>query len=205
MSNKYQNGKIYKIVSADYSKCYIGSTCESLSQRLARHRAYYFEYLRGNKTHAKMTSTLLFDAFGVENCKLEWVEDYPCNFKHELHTREGQHIRNTDCVNKVIAGRTKQEYIEDNWDKISANAKTYKLEHQEELKQYREDNAEHFRQKAKERYIEKKEEVNKKHREHYIQNHEATKARQKKNYELSKQTKQFLYFTEQIVYISFGY
>ena len=30
-SSKYQNGKIYKITDIGYSKCYIGSTCESLS------------------------------------------------------------------------------------------------------------------------------------------------------------------------------
>ena len=36
--NKLKNGKIYKIVDVGYNKCYIGSTCESLSQRMARHR-----------------------------------------------------------------------------------------------------------------------------------------------------------------------
>ena len=39
--NKYQNGKIYKIVDVGYNKCYIGSTTETVSQRMARHRNCY--------------------------------------------------------------------------------------------------------------------------------------------------------------------
>ena len=35
--NRYEHGKIYKIVDNGYNKCYVGSTCESLSQRMARH------------------------------------------------------------------------------------------------------------------------------------------------------------------------
>ena len=107
--NKYQNGKIYKIVDIGYNKCYIGSTCESLSQRMARHRQKYKSYLKGA---SKLThSFLLFDEYGEENCKVEWIEDYPCSSKRELEAREGYHQQNTDCVNKVIAGRDKKEYL----------------------------------------------------------------------------------------------
>ena len=34
----YQDGKIYKITHASCTKCYIGSTCATLSQRVPRHR-----------------------------------------------------------------------------------------------------------------------------------------------------------------------
>ena len=37
--NKYHNGKIYQIVDIAYTKCYIGSTTEELSMRMARHRS----------------------------------------------------------------------------------------------------------------------------------------------------------------------
>ena len=36
--NTYQNGKVYLITDLNYNKTYYGSTCESLSQRMARHR-----------------------------------------------------------------------------------------------------------------------------------------------------------------------
>ena len=39
--NRYENRKIYKIVDVGYTKCYFGSTCEELSQRMARHRGAY--------------------------------------------------------------------------------------------------------------------------------------------------------------------
>jgi hypothetical protein len=53
--NRYENGKIYKIVDVGYNKCYIGSTCESLSKRMERHRKQYKEYSKG-KTRKKDNS-----------------------------------------------------------------------------------------------------------------------------------------------------
>ena len=45
-------------------------------------------------------------------------ENYPCNSRDELTTREGQIIRKyeheCECVNMCIAGRSKKEYYEDN-------------------------------------------------------------------------------------------
>ena len=61
--SKYQNGKIYKIVDVEYNKCYIGSTCEELSQRMARHRAIY-----KRKRASYVSSFDLFDEFGLDNC-----------------------------------------------------------------------------------------------------------------------------------------
>ena len=75
--SKYQNGKIYKIVNVGYNKCYTGSTCEELSQRMARHRHSYNTYLKSNNNLER--SHLLFDEFGIENCLIILVEQYPCN------------------------------------------------------------------------------------------------------------------------------
>ena len=110
--NKYQNGKIYKIVDIGYNNCYIGSTCESLSQRMARHRCDFQRWQLGRGTFR--ASCVLFQKFGVENCKIELIEKYPCNSKEELEAREGKHQQNNDCINKHIAGRTKhQRYIDE--------------------------------------------------------------------------------------------
>ena len=99
-TNRYQNGKIYKITDVGYNNCYIGSTTESLSQRMARHRKAYQSYTEGR---SNLTVFQIFHEYGRENCKIEWIENYPCNCKKELEAREGYHIRNTNCVNKVIA------------------------------------------------------------------------------------------------------
>ena len=67
------NAKIYKIVDVGYEKCYVGSTCEELSQRMARHRQkYYFNEKHVQKKHSN--SRVLFDEYGVENCKIELIE-----------------------------------------------------------------------------------------------------------------------------------
>ena len=110
--NRYQNGQIYKIVDVGYNKCFLGSTTETLSQRMARHRRCYKKYLNG--TYGRMTSFALFKEFGVENCKIVWIEDYPCNSKKELEAREGEHQQKTHCVNKRMEGRTMKQWTEDN-------------------------------------------------------------------------------------------
>ena len=123
--NVYQNGKIYKIVDVGYNEQYFGSTTVELSTRMARHRARYREY---NKTQKSFyTSFILFDKYGIENCKIELVEIYPCDSKDELTRKEGQWIKNEDCVNKCVAGRTKREHHVDNLDHIKSKKKEYRL------------------------------------------------------------------------------
>jgi len=120
----YKNGKIYKIIDNAYTKMYIGSTTQPLSKRFSRHKANYKLWQEG--THHKVLIFNIFDEFGIENCKIELIENYVCNSKNELERKEGEHIKNNDCVNKVIAGRTKKEYYNDNKNKILEKAKEYK-------------------------------------------------------------------------------
>ena len=135
MSNMYSNGKIYKIVDNGYTMCYYGSTVQTLSKRLSSHKFDYVRYKTGCRTH--LTSVFsIFDTYGVENCKIELVETFPCNSKEELHRKEGQYIKESDCVNKKIAGRTNRERYEDNIDKIRENSKEYRLAHQDKQMQY---------------------------------------------------------------------
>ena len=147
MDNKYKNGKIYKIVDVGYSKCYFGSTCEELSQRMARHRYKYPQYLKG-KMH-KIRVFGLFDEFGVENCKIELVELYPTNSKAELQQREGYYIKNNDCVNKRVEGRTDKEYRDDNKEREQARHKKYYAENQDKIQAYREANREEINARCK--------------------------------------------------------
>ena len=63
-------GKIYKIVDNGYNDMYIGSTTKSLSQRMAQHR-YNYKSQQNNITVYK-----IFDKYGVENCKIELIEEF---------------------------------------------------------------------------------------------------------------------------------
>ena len=121
--NKYKNGKIYKIVDVGYNETYVGSTCESLSQRMARHRNNYKTYSEGKPRYFR--SFELFDTYGIENCKIELIEYFSCQTKEELLRREGEYIKTLDCVNKNIAGRTTKEYIQDTRDKINERWRTW--------------------------------------------------------------------------------
>ena len=125
--NKYQNGKIYKIIDIAYTKTYYGSTVRPLSLRLAGHRASWKLYQSG-KTKKCPTVFHLFNEFGIEHCKIELVEIYPCGSKAELERREGYYIQNNECINKMVAGRTDKEYREATKDRIKERMTVYREE-----------------------------------------------------------------------------
>ena len=78
ITNKYHNGKIYKIVDIGYNKCYIGSTTEGLSLRMARHRQKFKLFLKDCKG-SHIRSFDIFSEYGVDNCKIELIEYYKCD------------------------------------------------------------------------------------------------------------------------------
>ena len=121
--NRYENGKIYKITDIGYNKCYIGSTCDCLCQRMARHREQYKYYLKTGKKHTNVV--FMFDEFGIDNCKIELIENYPAESKAMLQKQEGHYIKNTNCLNKKVEGRTRKEYQEDNGEIISEKWKEW--------------------------------------------------------------------------------
>lgn len=94
----FANGKIYKITNSTDTQYYIGSTCETLSNRFNRHKSKYKTYYHNGSVFK------LFDKYGIENCKIELIENYPCDNKKQLHSREGQIIKQyfDKCVNKKI-------------------------------------------------------------------------------------------------------
>ena len=97
-TKNYQNGKIYQVVDIAYEQCYFGSTIDTLPNRFKGHKTTYQQYLNGNKR--KYTSLFdMFDKFGIENCKIELVENYVCSSIAELHKREGYYIKNNERYN----------------------------------------------------------------------------------------------------------
>jgi hypothetical protein len=132
----YGKGKIYKIepiCDHDDDEIYFGSTSKKyLSQRMESHRRDYKRWKNGQ--HNKLTVFNLFDKYGIENCKIYLVENYPCDSKEELESREGYYIKNNVCVNKYVAGRTREEYYNDNKEKIQKYGKEYKLKNSDIIK-----------------------------------------------------------------------
>ena len=148
----YQKTKIYKIESHLGDKIYVGSTAkEYLSQRFQYHRSGYKLWKSGKSD--KVMSYDLFDEYGLENCQIVLIEAYPCNTKDEKNARESHFIRTLTCVNKVIPNRTRKERYEDNKDKITEQAKSYREANKEKIveraKKYRETNKEKISEQKK--------------------------------------------------------
>jgi hypothetical protein len=153
MPVNYELSKIYKLESPS-GLIYIGSTCEiTLARRLASHKRNYKCYLSGKVKF--ITSFKLFEE-DADNVNILLVESFPCNSNDELHAREGHWIKQYDCVNKRIEGRTKKQYCEDNKQQILQQMKQYYENNKEtisqNLKQYYEDNKEQILQRKKQYY-----------------------------------------------------
>jgi hypothetical protein len=147
---KYLKGKIYKIINDETDKIYIGSTYGSLWKRFSRHKNEYSLWVEDRTRQFKSSFELL--PFG--SARIELIEDFPCNSKEELLTREQFYMNENKlkCVNKLNAILTHDE------------RKVYRLkwyhEHSDRSKKYREDNAEHIQIKSAEYYEENKEHLN---------------------------------------------
>ena len=164
----YSKGKIYELICLTTKERYIGSTCyEYLSQRLRKHKEDYKKWLKTGKNF--LTSLPII---GRGNYQIVLLENFPCQDNNELGAREGYWIREKDCVNKNIPGRTLQDcreqnkertkkwceknkehmieyykkYYEQNKERITEHMKQYREQNKERItdyfKQYREKNKE---------------------------------------------------------------
>ena len=125
----YQNGKIYKILNHVDDEVYVGSTCQSLSKRISYHR-----HGINNERYKNRSLYKLMKEYGVDNFYIELVEDFPCERLEQLRSREGYYIRQIGTLNKLIAGRKR-------------NDEDVVKEKQEYDKKYRVENAEHKRER----------------------------------------------------------
>lgn len=202
----YNNGKIYVIRNHINDKQYVGSTTQTLSQRYGKNY--------GENTVSKSHFPLMkaIKEIGKKHFYIELIENYPCSSKNELEAREGYWIRQKDTYrngyNLRIAGRTKQEYVEDNRENITQYQKQYRKDNKEDIinskkewyeknrdkkiedaKQYVESHKEKVAETKKAWYERNKERLNQEHKEKYQQDREKRLAQVKANYEKNKKKK----------------
>ena len=142
LREKLNQAKIYKIVDNTNENKYIGSTCKTLKGRLLKHKSNYKIFLKGN--YCNVSS---FDILKNNDYHIELLENCNIKTKKELLQREQYFIRNNECVNKYIPGRSLREYREDNKDKI---------------KLYRNNNKDKIKESSKNYYIVNKDKINEK-------------------------------------------
>jgi gas vesicle protein len=175
--NRYQNGKIYKIVGQN-NDIYIGSTIQKLNDRFYLHKSDFRKYKLGKNIRG--TSTFeLFEKYGIENCRIELIENYPCESKRDLERREGEIIKTTKCINKVVAGRTGKEYREDNAEMLKEKFKEFYNKNRESQKervhQYYAQNADKVKERAKAYAKENKEHIRERKKKWREENQELVK------------------------------
>lgn len=112
----YKNSKIYKITAGNLT--YYGSTTQSLSKRLAKHR--------DNKKYKPNDNISSFPLLDMPDCKIILVEDYPCERREQLLAREAYYIENNECVNKcrpILTEEQAKEAKRQKWQRYSKNRK----------------------------------------------------------------------------------
>ena len=130
MKVDYSKGKIYKITNDYNDEVYVGSTCDSIDKRFCGHK--YASYEKKSK-HLPLYT--LINEIGIERFRIHLIEEYPCEDKYQLRQKEGQYIRQLGTLNKKIAGRTDQEYREENKDKLKETSKIYHSKNKEIIKE----------------------------------------------------------------------
>ncbi len=119
MEEGYEYGKIYKIVCNISGEVYIGSTKNTLEDRLRKHN-YLKDCVSRNILERGDYEILL-------------IKDYPCNSRYELEEEETKYIKNNKCINKNLPHRTQQQYREDNKEEINKQRKKYREINKEEI------------------------------------------------------------------------
>lgn len=105
--NKYEHGKIYKLVNTVDNDIYVGSTLHPLVKRWSLHKSHAKGKNKNNKVYGHLNDV------GLGNVRIELIEEYSCTSKRELESRERywiEHLKPT--LNKNIPSRTLEELKE---------------------------------------------------------------------------------------------
>jgi hypothetical protein len=139
----YSKTIIYKLINYDYPELvYVGSTT-NFTKRKQQHKDAVFN------TNSQKYGRKLYVSIRASGYWESWVMikicDYPCNSKREAETEEDRHmIELKSNLNIRRASRTKEQYYEDNKDKIKDKNKQYQDDNKDKIKdkkkQYFEEN-----------------------------------------------------------------
>jgi hypothetical protein len=95
-NEKYNKGRIYKLICKTSKKIYIGSTCNSIDERYINHISTY----NYNKTKSDLHQS--FEKYGVDDHYIELLELFPCTTVHELLAREDYNILKYNTLNNGL-------------------------------------------------------------------------------------------------------
>jgi len=172
----YSEGKIYKIIAETTEDFlpYVGSSTQKLSKRMSQHRDNYKLFLEG-KDRIRSKACDLFQKFGVKNCRIVLIENFPCKTIEELVCRERYWYDNIKNCNAQKPQRTIEELVN--------YIKEYCAKNKEKKKEYNQKNKEQIAERSKEYYQTHKEQIAEKDKIYYDKYKELILEKRKKTYE----------------------
>ena len=121
----YQESKIYKLVCNKTDMIYYGSTTQPLYKRKAEHKKDFV-----NKKRRPLSSKKI-----IENGDYDiiLVEDFPCERKEQLLSRERYYIDNNECINleRPITTLEEKKQYKAEWAKKNPQVKTQEQKQKE--------------------------------------------------------------------------
>jgi hypothetical protein len=162
--NKYNNSIIYiiKCKNKDIEDTYIGSTIDFKNRKRQHHEICYNE--NSEKFNYKLYKCIRENG-GWDNFEMKEMIQTNCKDKYELLKLEGYYIKLYEpSLNKQIAGRTMEEWRNDNKEEI----KEYKKEYNEKNKEYFKEYKKEWREKNKDKIKEYKKQYYEKHRDEVL-------------------------------------
>jgi hypothetical protein len=169
----YKTGRVYKIITSESNEIYVGSTFNTTRDRFFGHKRQYNFYK--NSEGNKCSLYDLFDNYGIGNCKMVLIKSYEVIDRRHLEVYETLWIKKLKAINKIepCGGLLRKQQIKqykiDNTQYFKEKNKQYYQNNLEKKKLYREINKEKIREKKKE-YHEKNKEKLKEYNKQYHQN-----------------------------------
>jgi hypothetical protein len=121
----YENTIIYKLVCKDVSiiDCYVGHTTDFI-RRKQQHKNCCNN--QNNRMYCGRVYEFIRNNGGWDCFDMVMIETYPCKNVYEAHSRERHWIETLNAkLNISIPTRTRQEYYEDNKNKVLEYHKKY--------------------------------------------------------------------------------
>ena len=130
------HGRVYKIYCNITGECYYGSTEQTLSRRLSKHKQNYKRWKEGKSKYVYS-----FKIIERGNYTISLMEEGEFENKDYMKARERYYIEKLECVNKNVPNRTKKEHYQANKERIL-----------EKVKEYQQANKERIAEQSKEHY-----------------------------------------------------
>ena len=201
----YSKGKIYRVIcKCGCDQVYIGSTRQTLCRRLNKHRADFNSFKKGRtRQDGKPVSNIsVFQIMDHNDYDIFLIENYPCNNKEELRSRERYWVETNMCINIKCPIRSKEEkkevmknYYQENRERMkeqrNLNSKRYNERHPEKVKErkrkYRERNKDKIQEYNKLYREQNQDKITERTKRYYEENPDKLKNRREKHNEYSKQ------------------